>query len=368
MTDLDSHLARGPLRVRSVWTPGSPEGVVRRLDRSRRRRFVMDVLALCACIALWLVAARHGEPAGGRVTRFADGSSAEASTRDAEVRIEKDGPEGSVCRLTGGARFEVVHDERRTFEVRAGDVRVRVLGTTFSVQQLPGGQAQVLVERGRVEVAWLGGVTVLRTGQGGVFPPSGRPEPDSEPEAPAAATAQATAGPPSAAPAGPSPPPPAAVAPTDAWRDGWRRDARTGDYARAYEELNARGADSVRDDAADLMLAADIARLSGHPDDAIAPLRGVCDRHAGDRRAPVAAFTLGRVLDDLGRPAEAAAAFERARALWPGGPLSEDALSRAADAWQRAGRAGAARTAAQEYVTRYPKGRHVAAMRTILGP
>jgi transmembrane sensor len=115
------------------------------------------------------------------------------------------------------------------------------------------------------------------------------------------------------------------------------------------------------------MLAADVARLSAHPEDAVRPLRRVYERHASDKRAPVAAFTLGRVLvDDLGRPAEAAAAFKKARALWPGGPLAEDALSREADAWGRAGREDAARAAAGEYVAAYPQGRHVEAMRKIL--
>jgi transmembrane sensor len=115
------------------------------------------------------------------------------------------------------------------------------------------------------------------------------------------------------------------------------------------------------------MLAADVARLSAHPEEAVKPLRAVCDRHAGDRRAPVAAFTLGRVLlDDLGRPAEAAAAFKKARALWQEGPLAEDALAREADAWDRAGRAEPARAAATEYVERYPQGRHQVSMRNIL--
>ncbi len=138
---------------------------------------------------------------------------------------------------------------------------------------------------------------------------------------------------------------------------------------KAYAELNAgaKGRDPVRDDAADLMLAADVARLSAHPEDAVRPLRRVCERHPGDRRAPVAAFTLGRVLlDDLGRPSEAAVAFQKARALWPEGPLVEDALGREASAWDRAGRADTARAAAQDYVARYPQGRHSGAMRKIL--
>jgi len=359
MTDLEARLARGPLRVRSLWSDAGPEPVARRIERRRRLSVALDVVLACALLVLvgvtWHLPAVVG-PGDGKAV-FADGSVAELSTRDTELRVEEDTPNRSVSRLTGGARFQVVPNPRRTFEVRAGDVRVRVLGTTFSVQQVPSGQAQVLVERGRVEVAWLGGVTVLQAGQGGLFPPA--PASEDEPDAP------------SASPAAPKPPPPAPPASARAasgvaGAEGWRNDARAGDYARAYEEL-MKGPESVRDDAADLMLSADIARLSGHPEDAVRPLRAVCERHAGDRRAPVAAFTLGKVLDDMGQPAQAAAAFQKARTLWPAGPLTEDALSREADAWQRAGRTAAARAAADAYLTRYPSGRHAAAMRKILG-
>jgi transmembrane sensor len=370
VSNLDARLARGPLRVRSVWTAGSPELLARRLLQRRRFLFTLDAFAVCACVALMVLiqggAARRaastaaseaaGTTVGGRVTAFSDGSVAEASSSDTELRVEEDSANHVVTKLRGGALFHVVPNHERTFEVRAGDVRVRVLGTVFSVQQLPSGQAQVLVERGRVEVAWLGGATLLEAGHGGTFPPAAGTE--VEPEAVVAA-----------APPSPVAAPSARVAPPHehaANGGGWREDARAGEYGKAYEELNGRGRDSVRDDAGDLLLAADVARLSAHPEDAIRPLRAVCDRHASDRRAPVAAFTLGRVLlDELGRPGEAAAAFRKARVLWPAGPLAEDALAREGDAWERAGRSDEARAAAGEYIARYPQGRHVAAMRKI---
>jgi transmembrane sensor len=376
VNDLDARLARGPLRVRSVWTAGSPERLARRLLQRRRFLFGLDAVAVCGCVALLVLlsgaggarssasVAVAGAMAAGRVTAFSDGSVAEASSSDTELRVEQDTPERVVTKLTGGALFHVVPNHERTFEVRAGDVRVRVLGTVFSVQQLPSGQTQVLVERGRVEVAWLGGAMLLESGRGGTFPPAAGGE--GEPEL-------AGAAPVNTQPASPSSPAPAAhaAAPQHGAGGGWREEARAGNYGKAYEELSARGRDArdVRDDAADLMLAADVARLSAHPEDAIHPLRSVCERHASDRRAPIAAFTLGRVLlDDLGRPAEAASAFRKARLLWPAGPLTEDALAREADAWARAGRLEDARAAAREYVARYPQGRHVAALRTILAP
>lgn len=376
MNDLDARLARGPLRVRSVWTAGSPERLARRLLQRRRFFFGLDAVAACACFALMILlsgegaaptassAPASGAMAAGRVTAFADGSVAEASSGDTQLRVELDTPDHVVTRLTGGALFHVVPNHERTFEVRAGDIRVRVLGTVFSVQQLPSGQAQVLVERGRVEVAWLGGSTLLESGRGGTFPPPPEAETESEADLPGAAAVPAPSSPPARTPGAHTAP--ASRAPS---RGGWREGARAGDYERAYEELSAKGRDAVRDEAGDLMLAADVARLSAHPEEAVRPLRSVCDRHASDRRAPVAAFTLGRVLlDDLGRPAEAAAAFRKARVLWPAGPLAEDALAREGDAWARAGRTEEARGAATDYLARYPQGRHAAGMRKLIAP
>ncbi|HEY2512179.1 MAG TPA: FecR domain-containing protein [Polyangiaceae bacterium] len=368
MTDLDARLARGPLRVQSLWSAGASAGLARRVLRRRRFLFALDAAALCACLALVIVVVHRGAlrvpsslggvtaaaVAAGGVTAFMDGSVAEASSRDTELRVEEDTPTHVVTRVVGGARFNVVPNHERTFEVRAGDVRVRVLGTIFAVQQVSPAQTQVLVERGRVEVAWLGGATLLESGQGGIFPPASGAdaEPEPPPTAPPAAPSTAGAGPSRGAVHSPG-------------ARGWREAARMGDYDRAYEELSAK-ADGVRDEPGDLMLAADVARLSAHPEEAVRPLRSVCERHASDRRAPVAAFTLGRVLeDDLGRSAEAAAAFQKARTLWPAGPLAEDALAREAAAWDRAGRAER-RGAAEEYLARYPRGRHAAAMRKIL--
>jgi len=86
-----------------------------------------------------------------------------------------------------------------------------------------------------------------------------------------------------------------------------------------------------------LLAAADAARLQGRPTDAVAPLTAILTRFPSDPRAPVAAFQLGRVLDDdLHDPAAAAAAFSRALALDPRGPLAPDAAARARAALDRA--------------------------------
>ena len=64
-------------------------------------------------------------------------------------------------------------------------------------------------------------------------------------------------------------------------------------------------------------------------------------------------------------PAEAAEAFALARRLRPGGSLTEDALAREAEARAAAGAAVEARVLAEQYVTRYPEGKHLPTMQRL---
>ena len=148
----------------------------------------------------------------------------------------------------------------------------------------------------------------------------------------------------------------------------FRSLARQGDYDRAYEALRHQSVATLSDSVEDLLQAADVARLSRHPEQAVTFLKIVIKRHAQDPRAPLASFTLGRVLlDYLGRPREAAEAFAEARAHNPSGALAEDALAREVEGWSRAGELDRARARAEEYLNRYPKGRRVSAVRRHAG-
>ncbi len=149
--------------------------------------------------------------------------------------------------------------------------------------------------------------------------------------------------------------------PTSTWRDAVAR----ADYATAWAELAPA---SELESMPDLLLAGDVARLSGHPRAAVAPLERAIALHADDPRAPLAAFTLGRIhLEDLGAPRDAALAFARSRELAPDGPLAEDALAREVEAWSRAGEVETARDRARRYLERYPAGRRVTAVRRFGG-
>ena len=94
----------------------------------------------------------------------------------------------------------------------------------------------------------------------------------------------------------------------------------------------------------DLLMLADVARLSAHGADAVAPLSRVVTDHAGDASAPLAAFTLGRLeLDSLGRPGGGGHGVRRAAIALAGLPagLVEERVCRAS--WRRTQRQGTTR-------------------------
>jgi transmembrane sensor len=272
-----------------------------------------------------------------KLVTFRDGSRAELSGSVSQLKVERDAKRQVDLRLLAGhARFEVVPNRKRSFEVQAGAVRVRVIGTSFSMARISE-QTRVSVDKGLVQVFWSGGKAELAAGESGVFPP-GSGDADTlarggqRPNAPE-----------------------------------WRRLAQSGQFKNAYSALS-QTPNSVREVPEELMLAADVARLSGNPGRAVPYLKTVSERFSRDPRAPVAAFTLGRVLlENTGNAASAAAAFRRARSLSPGGPLALDAWAREVESLRRAGRMEQASDLAQKYIDQFPSGRHAAAMRGIAG-
>jgi transmembrane sensor len=359
--DLEARLREGPLRIRQVWSEDKSAQLAGKVLRLRRRRSLLRAslsLSAAACALAGAVVVRGAlvapapdatlarapataaaaianVPPSPRTVVLHDGSRAELAGEDSLLAVVGDQPERVRVHLQRGtARFSVVRNPKRRFEVESGPVLVRVVGTTFSVTRTQEG-ARVAVEEGRVLVSWAGEQLALGAGESGVFPRTEAATDDID-----------------------------AVAER---RSGWRDLAKRGDYRSAYSALH-RTRDRVRDQPEDRMLAADVARLSGHPEQAVPHLRAVSQRFARDPRAPVAAFTLGRVLlHDLDEPQQAAAAFHRARTLWPRGPLALDAWASEAEALRAAGDASAAAAVAARYLARHPRGRHAAAMRAVSG-
>ncbi len=343
MADVGRRIAK---EVDPRWDAARVDLGLARLHERRARRRVLGAGALLGVVLAGSVALLVGAPDRSDSRRpFASWPASASSPdpvwtatpadADSVVSVLADSErEVSVAVVRGRGRFEMAKGSGRVLAVHAGDVEVRTVGTRFVVERRGGG-AFVTVDEGRVRVRWPGGGADLVAPGSGAFPPAAEPGP---------------------------------VEPVAARAPDWRVLADQGRYEEAYRALRASAPTAMRDRADELLLAADVARLSGHPQDALAPLRRVVADHARDPRASLAAFTLGRVLlGELGRPREAAEAFAAARALAPAGSLAEDALAREVEAWSRAGVPGRARELALEYVARHPYGARTAAVRRFGG-
>jgi transmembrane sensor len=288
-----------------------------------------------------------------KLIRFGDGSLAELASAAAELDVERVSSDAIDVNLhKGRSNFRVTPNKARLFTVRAGDVMVTVLGTEFTVEKR-NSRTWVKVTQGKVSVDWPGGNhRLLVAGEEGQFPPEETVKAP-EPAAPVVPAAR------------PTTPHVEAVIPAEKpIAELYRDKATEQEFDEAYELMKASPA-VVGSDVSALMLAADVARLSGHPAEAVPYLRRVLKEHGGDSRAPLAAFTLGRMyLGQLGSPGEAAAAFAQVRAMAPSGPLAEDALAREVEARSRAGEKAKAQQLAREYLQRYPVGRRTAIVRS----
>ena len=94
---------------------------------------------------------------------LADGSTMVLDAQSA-VTVAFTGPRRDVQLLAGRANFDVAHDTRRPFAVRAGDREIVALGTRFDVRVDRRGVAVVLAE-GRLAVNGPAGGVRLQAGQ-----------------------------------------------------------------------------------------------------------------------------------------------------------------------------------------------------------
>ncbi len=287
--------------------------------------------------------------------------------------VANTGQEFVLFQRTGRAEFEVRPGGGRRWVVECGLATVEVIGTRFSVDRTP---SRVRVEVSRGIVMLRGDLVPERVqrlaahqsivivapavAQHVVAPP---------PLAPPTVVAQAPVSPRSQ-PASPSSLSVVRAADGNPRPTAWQHLARRGSFHEAYDALGPAGiAVEARDATRDtLFTLVDVARLSGHPAEAVLPLRRLLRTHRADAHAPLAAFTLGRIqLDALARPSEAADAFADAIALGIRGGLLEDAHARLVEAHARSGNRAAALVAASEYQRRFPDGRHASAVRRWTG-
>lgn len=354
------------------WDPsGAPRFVERVEARARRRRAArgLGAIALAAAVAAlaWLGTSHEGAPptatapavvppVSPSVLRFADGSRATPLGDDTELYVDRVEPDAIVLVLVrGAARFEVTPGLPRAFRVRAGSVTVSVVGTVFTVRR-EGAGASVEVDEGRVRIDWAGGGHAeISAGEQGTYPIVEAPRP--VPAEPAGVPAAPAVEPLEPARAARRSPPAEEPAPRDEAPSvpAWRAMAVAGRYDEGYALVLADPTVLRSEDVEVLMLAADCARLSGHPAESLAYLRRGLAVGRDDYRAPIIAFTLGRVLlQQLDRPAEAADAFAQVRHSAPHGSLAQDALAREVEAAHSAGLRARAHALALEYVRLYP--------------
>ena len=363
------------------------EGIDSRVRVRKSRRFLPLVLVGAAAAAAIVALVTHNRRDAGPLL-FADGRelvAIAAGDTAKEVALS----DGSRMRLSPGARIEplqssgtaffaIVSQGRADFDVRPGGPRhwviecglatIEVLGTEFTCEREPG-RLRVVVRRGVVLVRGervpdrarrlAAGETldVVEDPQhavavGDSLVPSASPPNTAAPVAPETAEGVTDSDERHARPHG-------AAAKT------WRDFARLGRHGEAFAALGADGLrrESKKLGVKDLLALADVARLSGHPAEAVIPLERILEDFANDAQAPLAAFALGRVeLDSLGHAQAAVLAFRRALVLGIPRGLREDLSARLVEACARSGDALAARRAAEAYFGEFPGGRHTQAI------
>ncbi|GAC1353284.1 MAG: hypothetical protein NVSMB1_25150 [Polyangiales bacterium] len=270
---------------------------------------------------------------------------------------------------TGNITFDVTEGGPRRWVIDAGLASVEVVGTRFVVTRTAH-HLRVEVDRGKVVVRGArlpsGEQTIVAGGTLDIDDPT--PDHDrtdavhDNPVAPAFAQAGKVF--PEALPASSavvvapsvSPSPPALLQPIEAWKGLAQRGKYQGAYA-ALENGSVAAEVKRTTSVPDLLALADVARLSGHPAEAVAPLERILAEASLHESAPLAAFTLGKIeLDALDHPARAATSFARAIALGAPRGFQEDAYARLVEYHARSDNKEAARRAAREYKVKFPTG------------
>jgi TolA-binding protein len=343
-----------PARIARLW-----DGVSTRLSvqpgRSRKlawRAAFGAALAAVAGIALffYLEQARPGAPwqraaletAGDTlVVDLDDGSRLELGARSRVEMVETSATAVSVRLNHGRVECDLKPRRGRRFAVLAAGVEVRVTGTRFTVELSPDKRrVDVSVSRGSVEVSSPRGLDQTRKLTAGE-----RLSIDlgSQQQAEAASAAPELA---QAAPSAVEP----EVAPAPAERPSAAREVRP---PVTLETANAR----------ELLDLGNASRRAGDSAGAARAYELMLSKYAGDPRAGLAAFELGRLrmgpLRDLGGAVQA---FQRAIKLAPGSGFREDAMARLVEAYAGLGRTAECRSARDAYLKSYPNGVHARAV------
>ncbi len=364
------------------------EEIDSRLQDRHHRRLLPLVLLGATAVAAILLAFSHihrdagpllfadgrelvGMDAGGASREFAlsDGSRIRLWPRAHIEPLDSSGDAFSAIVTQGHADFDVRPGGPRRWVIECGLATVEVVGTAFACERGPG-RLRVVVRRGVVLVRGERVADRARRLAAGesleiAEDPHAPPPDGAGTRAPLAL---------------PEPVGPSGLAGTESAVGGYVREkdrARTtgapawrilAQHGRQDEAFAALGAEGVRRESRrlgvdDLLALADVARLSGHPAEAVLPLQRILFEFTRDAQAPLAAFALGRLeLDSLGHAQAAVSAFRKALDLGIPRSLREDVRARLVEAYARSGDAGAAQHAADAYLDEFPGGRYARAI------
>jgi hypothetical protein len=297
----------------------------------------------------------------GTVISFDTGTTGRVATVDAR---------GAHIAITHGrARVDVVPKPQARWQIDAGPFVINVHGTVFSAEwDAKTERLEVNLERGAVSVTGpvTNGPIAMRAGQSLIVKLRRsevvlRDTDDQEHEAEAPALAPAPVRTRAVAAARPSRPVRQARS--------WAAALSAGDFDSILEEaerdightLATRGTE-------DLAALADAARYRRHDDVARRALLAQRRRFPASPRAADAAFQLGRLDENAGRGAAPALAwYERYLDEAPNGTYAAEALGRKMIAVEDLHGAGAARSVAEQYVRRFPRGSYAGAARALRG-
>lgn len=288
----------------------------------------------------------------GTVITLSAGTSLEPLNNSEDTVVLKQG--------VGRGRYDIAPGGPRRWTIECGQATIEVVGTSFEIEKRDRG-VHVDVTRGVVLVrgeAVPDRVVRLTAGMSIDVPggPLGPARSVHEGAVEAAQPPVAESAPSLAAPGAPRAP----VA------RAWRKLAAQGEHEKAYTALGGGGiaveARSAPVD--DLFALADVARLSGHPGEAVEPLRRILADHAGDARTSLAALTLGRVqVRSLAMPDAAARSLQMAMTLGIPSGLSEDAHALLIEARSTAGDRAGARAAYARFRLLFPESARTSELR-----
>jgi TolA-binding protein len=313
---------------------------------------------------------------------FNEGSRLELApgTRSRIRVVDRDGAHVGIER--GKASFRVAHKNDRRWLVDVGPFLVTVTGTVFTVswdplrEELdlrlqegsvvvsgPVSAGEIKLRAGQRLVANLAKVETVITeetpGSAALAPAGTSPAPAPPPPA----TQPAMAAPSAAVPA-----PVAARRPND---HHWSSKVARGEWDRILAEAQRIGIEATLGEASseDLFALANAARFRHRFDLARSALLAERRRFAGSPRTLETTYLLGRVEEsqDSGT-AQAIAWYDEYLAKAPTGPLAGEALGRKMTLTDKLEGPARARSLAEEYLRRFPKGNYAASARELLAP